>query len=113
MQYPLLISRVKVHPGINYDMDTHMTVFLDSVVDLTRHPLFGIRPNGPSDRFRPRSVPLRNLNEELPSDLGLEVESHIQSEMARADGNHNDDLNDQSRNEPLVSFNVFIRLLLA
>ena len=79
-----------------------MTVYLDSVVDLTRHPLFGIRPNGgQADRFRPRSVPLRNLNEELPSDLGLEVESHVQAEIPRID-EQND--NDQSRNLLTVSF---------
>lgn len=78
-----------------------MTVYLDSVVDLTRHPLFGIRPNnGSTDRFRPRSVPLRNLNEELPSDLGLEVDSHIQAEAPRVD-EPND--NDQSRNLFTVS----------
>lgn len=88
-----------MHPGINYDQDTHLTVFLDAVPDLTRHPLFGIRPNAnAADRFRPRSVPMRNLNQELPSDLGLEADSIApHSENARADQNLNEPI-DQSQN---------------
>ena len=90
--YGLIVSRVRVYPGILFDQDTNLTVYLDCIRDLTRHPLFGLRnpENGNADRFRPRSVPQRNLNVELPSDLGLEPDSLAVSEVARANAEHAD-----------------------
>ena len=95
-QYGLIVSRIRVYPGIMFDQDTHITVFLDKITDITLHPLFGTRTTGgANDRFRPRSMPQRNLNHELPSDLGLEPDSLVLSEVARFDPNQNE--NEASR----------------
>ena len=85
-----------------FDQDTHITVFLDKITDITLHPLFGTRTTGgANDRFRPRSMPQRNLNHELPSDLGLEPDSLAVSEVARFDPNQNDNEGSRTVNEPV------------
>ena len=91
-----------------FDQDTNVTVFLDKIADITLHPLFGTRTVGgaPADRFRPRSMPLRNLNAELPSDLGLEPESMV-SEVARIDLDRNGNRDQSQPLFEMVSIQVY------
>ena len=69
---------MRVYPGICGSTDTIIDCYVDKILDIACHPLYGRRessPGGAEDRPRHRSVPVHRLRQELASNLQLEPDS--------------------------------------
>lgn len=78
----MIIHRVRVYPGICGSTDTIIDCYIDKILDIACHPLYGRRESGQQggaeDRPRHRSVPVHRLRQEMASNLQLEPDSVIE-----------------------------------
>ena len=84
MQFCMLISRVRIYPGICANFDTIIDIYIDSCDDVATHPLYSQRDvpfqRGGEDRQRHRSMPVHRLVSEMAGGLNLEPESMLETQ---------------------------------